>query len=69
MIFSTFDFPQGLACFSKKNDPSIFAGPVDGGVTSGEMNQTIQRYIGSFAQASFGKFFCQLDISPLFKDL
>ncbi|XP_066018859.1 uncharacterized protein [Pocillopora verrucosa] len=32
-------------------------GPVDGGVTSGEMNQTIQQYIGSFAQASFGPSF------------
>lgn len=26
-------------------------------MTSGEMNQTIQRYIGSFAQASFGPSF------------
>nr|XP_058953626.1 uncharacterized protein LOC131781004 [Pocillopora verrucosa] len=36
---------------------SVGGGPVDGGVTSGEMNQTIQQYIGSFAQASFGPSF------------
>lgn len=39
---------------TSRNTLFLFPGPTGGGVSSGEMNQTIQQFLGSFARESLG---------------